>query len=133
MQHIGHAFDRHILQISVQKILFFHNYKRKTVCRIHLRRCEHNSAHTVVCTDIDLYGFRHQHPGMYDIPVSMYRRIKFQSGWKRYRKIRPANCCDCTLRIYFSADSFQHNPSSLQIFKIFSVSVRYSSAISLSG
>ena len=33
LQDIGHAFDRHILQISIEKIFFFYNHKGKTFSR----------------------------------------------------------------------------------------------------
>ena len=78
VQHIGYALDGQLLQIAVQKILFFHNYIGKTVCRIHFRSRQYNTPHTVLCTDIDLYRLRNLHSRMYNIPVTVYRRIIFQ-------------------------------------------------------
>ena len=73
VQNVRHTFNGHILQISAQKILFLHDHKGKTVCRIHLCSRQHNATHAVIRTDIDLPCFRNQHSCMYDIPVSVGR------------------------------------------------------------
>ena len=54
VQNVRHSFNGHILQISAQKILFLHDHKGKTVCRIHLCGSQHNATHAVIRTDVDL-------------------------------------------------------------------------------
>ena len=75
---IRHALNRDILQISIEQMFFFYNHKGKAICRIHFRSRENDAAHTVFSTHINLPCLRKQHSRMYNVPVAMCRRIKFQ-------------------------------------------------------
>ena len=107
--NIRDALDGHILQIPVQKIVLFQHDRRIAVQGIHLRRCHHDTSHTVVAADVDLMCLWDEHPDMNDIPVPVGGSIEFQFSCERQGIIGIRDGDDGSFRIKIPSDLFQHD------------------------